>query len=223
MLDWLPENVSTFGAAVDALFAQIYYLTSAIMVMVFAVMAFFLIKYRQRPDRKASYATGNATLEVIWTSVTFLILIVLAIASKPIWATIKERPSPPAEQFTVQVIGKQFNWIIKYPGPDRLLGTDDDLEAENELYVPVDTDIWILLASEDVIHSFFVPQFRLKQDAVPGREIPAWFRVTKPGTYELACAELCGFGHSTMRGWVHVLSPEAYDAWLREQWPSGGV
>ncbi|MBT5876115.1 MAG: cytochrome c oxidase subunit II, partial [Candidatus Latescibacteria bacterium] len=173
MLDWLPENVSTFGAAVDALFAQIYYLTSAIMVMVFAVMAFFLIKYRQRPDRKASYATGNATLEVIWTSVTFLILIVLAIASKPIWATIKERPSPPAEQFTVQVIGKQFNWIIKYPGPDRLLGTDDDLEAENELYVPVDTDIWILLASEDVIHSFFVPQFRLKQDAVPGREIPA--------------------------------------------------
>ncbi len=100
-----------------------------------------------------------------------------------------------------------------------MLGTDDDLELENELYVPVDTDIWVTLSAEDVIHSFFVPQFRLKQDSVPGRDIPAWFRVTKPGTYEIACAELCGFGHGTMRGWVHVLSHEAYAAWAQENWP----
>lgn len=219
MLDWLPENVSTFGGAVDALFQQIYYLTLVVLILVLGILLYFLCAYRRGNGRTAEYSHGNTTVEIVWTALTFLAMLYLALASRPTWAIIKERPPPSPAAFTAQVVGKQFNWIIRYPGPDRMLGTHDDLELENELYVPVDTDIWVMLSAEDVIHSFFVPQFRLKQDSVPGRDIPAWFRVTKPGTYEIACAELCGFGHGTMRGWVHVLSQEAYAAWTQENWP----
>ena len=149
-----------------------------------------------------------------------MFLIVLFFLSRPLWATIKERPLPDSSTITAQVGGKQFNWNILYPGPDQQLGTADDVQVENELHVPVHTDIWLSLVSEDVIHSFFVPHLRVKQDMVPGREILVWFQATKPGLYEIACAELCGFGHSIMRGWLHVLPPDEYEAWQTQHWPS---
>ncbi len=224
MLDWLPENVSTFGGAVDALFFQIYYLTNTVLILVFSTLLYFLVTFRARPGHKARYLTGNTRLEVVWTAVTLTVMVVLALVSGPTWANIKERPVSSPDGFTAQIVGKQYNWVMRYPGPDGMLATGDDLELENELYVPVDTDVWILLSAEDVIHSFFVPQFRLKQDLVPGREIPAWFQATRPGTYEIACAELCGFGHSTMRGWVHVLSKDDYADWVVDTLrPSEGV
>jgi cytochrome c oxidase subunit 2 len=120
----------------------------------------------------------------------------------------------------VQVTAKQFNWEVLYPGPDGKFETDDDKMIENDLHVPVNEVVRVRLASKDVIHSFFVPQFRLKQDAVPGRVIEVWFQATKPGVYELPCAELCGFGHSGMLGHVTVQTAEDYKAWTKEQWPS---
>lgn len=219
MLDWLPENASTFGEDVDTLFAIIYYFTTGILLLVLLSLVTFLVLYRQRPGHKASYIKGNTRLEWMWTGVTLAFLIILVFLSRPLWATIKERPLPDSSAITAQVRGNQFNWVILYAGPDRQLGTDDDVQVENELHVPVNTDIWLSLASEDVIHSFFVPHLRLKQDAVPGREIPVWFQATRPGDYEIACAELCGFGHSTMRGWLHVLPQDEYKAWQNRYWP----
>jgi cytochrome c oxidase subunit 2 len=113
----------------------------------------------------------------------------------------------------LQVTGKQFNWQVTYPGPDGRFGTPDDKTLLDEMHVPVGKPIRVNLRSQDVIHSFFVPNFRFKQDAVPGREIATWFEITKPGKYEAPCAELCGFGHSGMRGWVYVHTAEEYAKW----------
>jgi cytochrome c oxidase subunit 2 len=118
------------------------------------------------------------------------------------------------------VTAKQFNWEMLYPGPDGQFGTADDLLLDNELHVPVNKVVRVTLKSKDVIHSFFLPHVRLKQDAVPGREIEAWFEATKLGRYEIPCAELCGFGHSGMKGWLTVHPPDEYQKWVKQRWPS---
>jgi cytochrome c oxidase subunit II len=214
MLSWLPENVSTFGVQIDTLFYVIYYLTTVVFFAVQLTLLFFLFRYRDRPGRKATYTHGNTTLEIIWTAIPAVILAVLALVSRSTWAEIKE--TQPPSDFMIQVEAKQFNWEIAYPGPDGKLDTPDDVHMDNDFHVPVNKVVRVQLKSKDVIHSFFVPNFRLKQDAVPGHLIPVWFKATKPGKYEVPCAELCGFGHSGMRGWVYVDTPEAYEAWARE-------
>jgi cytochrome c oxidase subunit 2 len=215
MLSWLPENVSTYGGQIDHLFYVIYYLTAATFFAVQISLVVFLFMYRDRPGRRATYTHGNTTLEIVWTAVPAVILAVLALVSRSTWAEVKE--TQPPSDFQIRVSGKQFNWEIAYPGPDGKLGTDDDVQMDNDFHVPVNKVVRIQLQSRDVIHSFFVPQFRLKQDAVPGRSIPVWFKATKPGKYEVPCAELCGFGHSGMRGFVYVDTPEAYETWAREK------
>jgi cytochrome c oxidase subunit 2 len=215
MLSWLPENVSTFGGQIDRLFYIIYYLTTATFFLVQIALLVFLFVYRDRPGRRATYTHGNTTLEIVWTAVPAVILAVLALISRSTWAEIKE--TQPPSDYQIRISGKQFNWEIAYPGPDGKLDTDDDVRMDNDFHVPVNKVVRIQLQSKDVIHSFFVPQFRLKQDAVPGRSIPVWFKVTKAGKYEVPCAELCGFGHSGMRGFVYVDTPEQYEAWAREK------
>ena len=114
------------------------------------------------------------------------------------------------------VMAKQFNWEVTYPGPDRKLGTDDDKKFDNDLHVPVNKVVRVYLTAKDVIHSFYLPNLRLRQDAVPGRTILVWFEVTKPGKYEIPCSQLCGFGHSGMKGWLYVHTPEEYAKWAQE-------
>jgi len=143
-----------------------------------------------------------------------VILIVLAFMSASTWAKIKRHV--PDTDFEVGVTAKQFNWEISYPGPDGKLGTDDDVKFDNDLHVPVHKVVRLVIASKDVIHSFFIPNMRFKQDAVPGRQITNWFEGTKPGKYELPCAELCGFGHSGMKGWLYVMTPDEYKKWADE-------
>jgi len=218
MLDWLPENVSTYGADIDFLFRLIYYITGVTFLLVAATMIAFLILYRHREGRRATYTHGNTTLEIVWTIIPTLILVTLTVMSRPLWGKIKEE-MPPGD-LQIQVTAKQFNWEIVYPGPDGKFGTGDDLQLQNEMHVPVGKVVRVTLKSKDVIHSFFLPNLRLKQDAVPGREIPAWFQATKAGTYEIPCAELCGFGHSGMLGRLFVHSGDDYQAWVKERWPS---
>jgi cytochrome c oxidase subunit 2 len=214
MLSWLPENVSTYGPEIDRLFYLIYYVTGATFFAVQITLLVFLVIYRHRDDRRASYTHGNTTLEIAWTVAPAILLVILAFASRSVWAEIKQRVPPSDMQ--VQVTAKQFNWEIAYPGPDGKFDTDDDVTMDNDLYVPVGKTIRVQLKSRDVIHSFFIPSARFKQDAVPGHNIPAWFKITKAGKYEVPCAELCGFGHSGMRGWLHVLPLDEYEAWARE-------
>ncbi len=218
MLSWLPQDVSTYGPKVDQLFYLIYYLTSATFVLVMVTLIVFLIKYRHRPGRRATYTHGNTTLEIVWTIIPALILVMLGLLSKSRWEEIKSVVPP--SKVNVEVTGKQFNWEITYPGPDHEFGTKDDLQVDNELHVPVGEVVRVILQSKDVIHSFFLPNLRLKQDAVPGRRIIAWFEATKTGEYEIPCAELCGFGHSGMKGMLYVHTAEDYQRWLKEKWPS---
>ena len=215
MLDWwLPENVSTYGRDIDWLFHLIYAITGVTLVLVSVTLVAFLIMYRDRPGRRARYTHGNSTLEIVWTVVPALILVILTFLSVPAWSKIKM--SQPPSDLVIDVTAKQFNWQVAYPGPDGKFGTADDKQFLDEMHVPVDKPIRVVLKSQDVIHSFFVPSFRFKQDAVPGRDIVAWFDATKAGKYEWPCAELCGFGHSGMKGWIYVHSGDDYAKWAAE-------
>ncbi len=218
--EWLPENVSTYGEEVDKLFVLIYWITSIVFIAVMAVLISFLIKYRFKDGRKADYIEGSTTLEITWTAATTVIVFGLAMLSLPQWNKLKvpsQFPSGP-DDVLVQVSAKQFNWDMTYPGADGKLGTADDLTLENQLHVPVNKVVHIKLTSEDVIHSFFLPHMRVKQDALPGRTIDVWFDATKVGKYEIPCAELCGFGHSGMLGYLNVHTDDAYAKWVEEAW-----
>lgn len=214
MLRWLPEDVSSYGHEIDSLFYLIYYITAVTFILVTVLMVVFLIMYRDKGGRRATYSHGNTALEIIWTIIPAAILIVLAFMSVSSWAKIKRHV--PDTDFELGIAAKQFNWEVSYPGPDGKLGTDDDVKFDNDLHVPVNKPIRLQLTSKDVIHSLFIPHMRFKQDAVPGRQITAWFDAIKPGKYEIPCAELCGFGHSGMKGWVFVHTPEDYKKWADE-------
>ena len=214
MLQWLPEDVSTFGQDIDSLFYLIYYITGVTFILVTVLMIWFLIQYRHREGRRATYTHGNTTLEIIWTVIPAAIFITLSFMSVATWARVKR--SAPDSDFELGVTGKQFNWEIAYPGPDGKLGTEDDVKFDNDLHVPVNKVVRVHLTSRDVIHSFYLPNLRLRQDAVPGRTILVWFEATKPGKYELPCSQLCGFGHSGMKGWLYVHAPEEYQKWAAE-------
>lgn len=217
MLRWLPEDVSPYGAGIDALFYIIYYITAAAFLLVTLLMIVFLIRYRYQEGRRALYTHGNTALEIIWTVIPALVFIGLGIASKTKWDELKVHI--PETDTVIQVTAKQFNWEVLYPGPDGQFNTADDKQVDNEIHVPVGKPIRVILKSKDVIHSFFLPNLRFKQDAVPGRDITAWFQANKPGKYEIPCAELCGFGHSGMRGWLYALNQDEYGKWAVQQWP----
>lgn len=211
---WLPENVSTYGRDIDWLFELIYIITGVTFILVAVAFVAFLVMYRDRPGRRATYTHGSTPLEITWTVVPSLILVVLTFLSVPAWSRIKMQM--PDTDLVIRVHAKQFNWEVTYPGPDGRFGTADDKVFLDEMHIPIDRPVRIELTAQDVIHSFFVPAFRFKQDAVPGRTIPAWFEVTKPGRYEAPCAELCGFGHSGMKAWVIAHTPEDYARWAAE-------
>jgi len=212
---YFPHDVSTFGPKIDFLFELIFWIVMFVWVAVMIAMVTFMVRYRHRPGRKAEYIEGNSRLEILWTTATAVILIVLALMSRSTWADIKEH-GPPGDVF-YQVMAKQFNWEITYPGPDGKFDKHQ-ITVENELHVPVNKDVRIDLTSKDVIHSFFIPNMRLKQDVVPGHVLHVWFEATETGQYEIPCAELCGFGHSGMKGNLTVQSQEDYDKWLKDQY-----
>ncbi|GIX48119.1 MAG: hypothetical protein KatS3mg131_2330 [Candidatus Tectimicrobiota bacterium] len=218
MLSWLPEGVSTYARDIDLVFYVIYYITGFVFVLVTVLLVWFLIKYRRQEGRPAVYSHGNTMLELVWTIVPAMVFITLSLVSQSTWARIKAF-APPGD-VEVRVVAKQFGWEFHYPGPDGRFDTEDDKMFEGELHVPVNKVVRLYLRSQDVIHSVFIPNVRLKQDAVPGREILAWFEATKPGRYEIPCAELCGPGHSGMKGWLTVLSAEEYRQWVEAQWPA---
>ncbi|MFN3477429.1 MAG: cytochrome c oxidase subunit II [Candidatus Methylomirabilales bacterium] len=222
MFRWLPEMVSTYGGEIDSIMYLIYAITGVWFFLTYGAMALFLILYRRREGHRATYIEGNRLREAAWILIPGLIVLLLDLwidfRGGEVWAKVKGHVPP--SDLLVQVTGKQFNWEILYPGPDGQFGTGDDLQLDNELHVPVNKVVRVILKSKDVIHSFFLPHLRLKQDAVPGRAIEAWFEATKPGRYELPCAELCGFGHSGMKGFLIVHPPDEYEKWVREQWSS---
>jgi cytochrome c oxidase subunit 2 len=211
----LPEGVSSYSGRVDGLFYLILWITGIIFVVVEALLLFFLFRYRRREGRRARYTHGNNRLEVIWTIVPAVICVVLALLSRRTWAEIKQQI--PKDAMQVEITGEQFAWNIRYAGPDGKLGTADDIVTLNQLHFPVGRPVVATLRSKDVIHSFFLPEFRVKQDAVPGMSTRIWFDAMRVGHWEIACAELCGLGHYRMKGFVTVETQEEYEKWLSEQ------
>ena len=218
---WLPLKASTFAGEIDGLFTAVLIITGIAFVVVEVGLVWFSLKYRNRPGRTAYYTHGSNKAELIWTAIPAVTVVALGLISNHYWKQIKGRDSVPADSYPIGVHAKQFEWQYTYPGPDGQLGTADDYTIRNQLHVPVNRNVVVILTSEDVIHSFFVPVFRLKQDAVPGLTIRAWFNATVPGEYELGCAELCGMGHYKMRTRVTVHTQADFDAWVKQQAQGG--
>ena len=217
-MNWtLPPGLSTYASQIDALYYMILVITGIAFVVTEVALVVFLIKYRARPGRRAVYTHGSTKAEIIWTAVPTVTVIIIGLLSAGVWMDIKGRNSVPEGAYPIGVHGQQFEWMITYPGGDGALGTTDDFQVRNQLHIPVNTPIVIDLTAEEVIHSFFIPQFRVKQDAMPGMPQRVWFEATQPGSYELACAELCGLGHYRMRAAVTVHTAEAYQQWMSEQ------
>jgi cytochrome c oxidase subunit 2 len=222
---WFPENVSTYGPRIDALFNLIMWMVAITFVLTEGFLVWCIWWYGKPRDSKAVFTHGNHKLEMVWTAVPAALLLFIAFAQMGAWAEIKFTDSmgraedgSPGEYSAVRpmmhVYASQFDWRARYPDTEGNFNGIDIIESTYDIYVPVDTAVVFHLKSRDVLHSFFVPQFRLKQDAVPGMTIPVWFNATKVGSYDLICAELCGWGHYKMAGRVHVLERDEYDAWL---------
>lgn len=213
----LPPASSTFAGDIDFLYYVILVITGIAFVIVEGGLIWFIIKYRARPGRKAYYTHGSVKAEIVWTAIPAVTVVAIGLLSGGVWNDIKGRNSVPAGALEYRVAAKQFEWNIGYTGIDGQFDTDDDFTVRNQLHIPVDQPVVMRLTAEDVIHSFFVPAFRVKQDAVPGMTINVWFQATEVGQFDIACAELCGIGHTTMGARITVHTAEDYERWVAER------
>jgi cytochrome c oxidase subunit II len=219
---WLPNIagephhvVSKFGRDIDSLFVIILWITGIVFIGTQIALVWAAWRFVDRPGRVAVYFHGSQRLEVIWTIIPAAILVFIALYQMGTWSEIKFRSAAPKVQPLAEITARQFQWVMRYPGPDQRLHSSDDLVVVNDLHFVKDKTALIFLKSSDVLHSFFLPQMRIKQDAVPGLTIPVWFDSDRPGTYELVCAELCGWGHYKMRGNVTVHDTQSdFDEWM---------
>ena len=211
---WLPDQVSSFGGDIDYLFYLILAMVAFFFLLTEAVLVYAIFAYSKKRREKATFSHGNHRLELLWTAVPAVLLLVIAFSQMGTWAEIKFRGDLPTEQPIAHVWASQFDWRFQYAGEDGSFGTMDDVEVPFEFVVPAGERVVFHLHSRDVLHSFSVPEFRLKQDAVPGMVIPVWFQVDEPGTYDLVCMELCGWGHYKMAGRVRVVPRAEYDQWI---------
>src|SRR6267143_6282757 len=230
---WFPEAISEHGPRVDSQFM----ITIIVVGVAFAAaqigLGWVVWKYRDTTNTaRATYSHGNNRLEVVWTIVTAIVFISLAIMGQRVWASLHLHSAPPGS-YTVEVVAQQFAWNFHYPGKDSAFGRTDpkliddsalnyvgldetDPNAKDDsvvstLVVPVNRPVELILKSKDVTHSFFVPQLRFKQDLVPGMAIPVHFTVNRPGKYELACAELCGMNHYKMKSYMLALPENEFN------------
>jgi cytochrome c oxidase subunit 2 len=216
-IDWFPTPASTAAGDIDTLYDVLLIVSVPIFVLVMAVVIYSVYAYRVKPGdmRDGAPIHGNTRLEVIWVTIPLIIVSVLAAYG---WIVLDDIEAKKADSLVVNVTGQQFAWSFEYPGQGKL--------QSHQLVLPVNRPVHFKVNTKDVLHDFFVPEFRLKTDAVPG--ITTDIRVTpnRIGSYPVVCAELCGIGHSTMRQTVRVVSEADFDAWIEKQRASkvdGGV
>jgi len=234
---WFPAPINAHGQAYDQQFAITLAVTGVIFFVSQMALGYAIWKFRSN-GRSAEYNHGNNKLEALWTSAAAVLFVGLVLMGTRIWAGVHLEKAPP-DALEIQCLGKQFAWAFRYAGPDgkfgrtdiKLIndangnpfGLDDKDPASKDdivnasLRVPVGKPILLTLRTRDVIHNFFVRELRMKQDLVPGMEIPFHFQADTIGTYEVPCSELCGLGHSQMRTTMQVMSQEDFDKWIKEQ------
>jgi cytochrome c oxidase subunit II len=232
--DWLPPLVSD-RAEIDSAIAITLLVTGLVFIITNLMLAYFGWRFQDQPGARSGYTHDNPRLEWTWTIITAVIMFAFLFGALGLWAQVTS--APPADAMLIEVTGQQFAWNVRYPGADGVLGrTDhaqasqdnpiglvaddpasrDDVQLLNLMYLPQDRPVRVQIRSMDVIHSFFLPHFRVKQDAMPGMTIEIWFVPKQVGGYDLACAEHCGLGHYRMRGKVHVVAAADFDRSLAE-------
>lgn len=206
-LPLFPEQASTMAAAVDGLYFFLIAITVFFSGLIFLLLLVFAIRYRRRAGREVGRAIeGNLKLEAVWIVIPLAIVMVVFFWSARVFFAMS---TPPPDALDIYGIGKQWMWKFQHPGGQREI---------NELHVPMGQPVRLTMSSEDVIHSFYVPAFRVKKDVIPGRYSSVWFEATKTGEFHLFCAEYCGTEHAGMIGRVIVMKPAEYQQWL-----SGGT
>ena len=218
---WFPPIVSSYGGSIDRLFYVILWMVTVTFVGTEALLVWFVFRYSKKDPTRSVFTHGNHTLEMVWTAIPAVLLVIVAISQMEAWTTVKMNfPADgpyTTEKPLMEVYASQFDWRVRYPDPQGNFQGADVIEVPYDITVPEDTKVVFRLKSRDVLHSFFVPTFRLKQDAVPGMDIPVWFEATESGSYDLICAELCGWGHYKMAGKIHVLPRDEFDTWLAQK------
>ena len=221
MIESLLPQASSYAHRIDNLFSLIFWVVGFWFVLSEAVFFWLIFRFRKRDGVRAQYITGELKSEKKWITYPHLLVLVCDIfiiyGAITVWYQIKQ-DLPPAQQ-TIRVIGQQWAWTFVDPGPDGKLDTPDDIAKVNELHVQVDRLYHFTLESKDVLHSFSVPVFRLKQDVIPGRVITGWFTPTKTGEYDIQCVEICGIGHGLMGARIHVETQEQHAAWVAQNSP----
>ncbi|HJZ72780.1 MAG TPA: cytochrome c oxidase subunit II [Vicinamibacterales bacterium] len=198
-----PEAASTMASRVDALYFFLLGVATFFSLLIAGLIVYYAIRFhRRRPDQVGDQIHGGMVLEVAWTVIPLLITMVIFVWGASVYYAMAR---PPDETLNVYVVGKQWMWKFQHLDGQREI---------NELHVPVGRAVKLITTSEDVIHDFFVPAFRIKADVIPGRYVNIWFHATKPGRYRLFCAEYCGTRHSGMTGEVIAMEPSEYQAWL---------
>lgn len=225
---WWPQEISTFGQDIDYLFRLIAFMVLIMFVVTMGALILFVWRYSARRTDKGMFSHGSHRMEMIWTAIPAVMLLAVAFSQMGVFANIKFPGAVRDEKVFAEIFASQFDWRYRYPGPDERFGTADDVETHWELVVPADEKLVLNLRSRDVLHSFFVPMLRVKQDAVPGMTIPIWFEVDgeehaaafagqEDTSFDVICTELCGWGHYKMSGRVRVLSRPDFDAWMAEK------
>ena len=235
----LPPQASAHAADVDQLIVLLHWMMAILFVGWGAFFLYTLVRFRQSANPKADYAGvkshNSSYLDVVLALVEAVLLIGFAI---PAWATRVNQLPAESEATVVHVVAKQFEWHIHYPGPDGMFGRTaielitptnaigldrsdpaaaDDLATINQFNMPVDKPVIVHLSTQDVIHSFAIAELRVKQDVIPGQEIPVWFVPTLTGNFEINCSQLCGLGHYRMRGFVSIQTESEFQDWFAEE------
>ena len=237
---WLPPDISVHVHEIDQIITLLHWFMALLFVGWGAFFLYTIFKFRQREGHKADYqGVRTHASSYVEAGIAFVEVIFLVFLSIPVWAAIKGDPPMPADaDLHVRVVAEQFAWNFHYPGPDGKFGkTDvalvdgsnplgidssdeaakDDITTINQFHFPVNKTVLIDLTSKDVIHSFWLPVMRVKQDAIPGMTVPMWFEAKETGQFEIACAQLCGLGHYRMKGFFSVDTDEEFAAWMTEQ------
>jgi cytochrome c oxidase subunit 2 len=206
-----PDRASTAAGNVDALFIFLMIVSVLMTGLIFTAVIYFAARYRRRRGVLAEQIEGSLPLELTWSIIPMFVFMAIFVWGAAVYF---KGHTPPRDSTEVYVVAKQWMWKLEHAEGQREI---------NELHVPVGRDVKLIMTSQDVIHSFFVPAFRMKQDVIPGRYTVAWFRATKPGTYHLFCTQYCGTQHSGMIGSIVVMEPAQFEAWMSGGTGSGGT
>jgi cytochrome c oxidase subunit 2 len=237
---YLPPVASAHGEGIDVMLVYLLVATGLLVVFGHAILGYFILRF-SRAEQLSPNLPGHKA-QRFWSVAPALLMTILAeggvlVLGIPVFGQLYTE-EPPADAVVIEVTAEQFTWNVRYPGADGAFGrtdpalvstenplgidpsdaaSEDDIHELALMYVPVNRPVHIRLRAKDVLHSFYLPYHRIKQDAVPGMTIELWFVPTREGEFDIACAELCGFGHYQMRGFLHVVSEAEFERWLKEK------